>query len=159
MGMCKECNEIFNANDMVNGLCLKCRDPEKYNKQFKVEIKEQEIRETELEKLKTIIATTEMSINGLKIEKRIDLVSAQCVYGLNIFKDLFAGVRNIVGGRVKSIEDPLEEGTKIIIQTLKEKAYLAKGDVIIGIKIEHTYNNVNNGNMLSIYGTGTILLL
>ena len=97
--------------------------------------------------------------NLLSSKKRIDFASSQCVYGLNIIKDLFAGVRNIVGGRVKSIEDPLAEAKNTIIEALKEEAYFPGGNAVIGIRIEHTYNNAGAANMVSILGTGTIVKL
>jgi len=95
----------------------------------------------------------------LPIEKRLGIASAQCVYGLNIIKDFFTGIRNIVGGRIKSIENPLDEARQEIINTLKEKTYLSGGNAIIGIKIEHTYNNADAANMVSMFGTGTMVKL
>jgi uncharacterized protein YbjQ (UPF0145 family) len=158
MGMCKECNEVFNANDMINGLCKSCM-PEGYLQEKEEEkSRVKEFDENKQKKLDSILVTTETFID-LPIEKRIDIASAQCVYGLNIIKDLFTGIRNIVGGRIKSIEDPLDEARQEIINTLKVKTYLAGGNAIIGIKIEHTYNNAGAANMVSMFGTGTMVKL
>lgn len=158
MGMCKECNEVFNSNNMIDGLCKNCATPEFIEATVLEQERLKDFNNNKHQKLESILVTTETFTN-LKIEKRIDIVSAQCVYGLNIIKDLFSGVRDIVGGRIQSIEDPLEEANKIIIKTLKEKAYLAGGDAVIGIKLEHTYSNPGNSNIISIFGTGTIVKL
>ena len=157
MGMCKSCGKVFSVMEMTDGLCKDCLSPEvvelNKNKTEKIE----NFEKNKFKILQSIVITSETSVEN--VEKRIDFVSAQCVYGLNIVKDLFAGIRNIVGGRIKSIEDPLAEAKNTIIETLKEEAYFAGGNAVIGIKIEHTYNNAGGGNMVSILGTGTIVKL
>ncbi len=166
MGMCKKCEKVFSVIDMTDGVCKYCLNPnileeEKTQSDTLEESKRAEqdkierFQENRYEILKSIIITSETSMNG--IEHRIDFVSTQCVYGLNIIKDFFTGIRNIVGGRIKSIEEPLEEANIIVIEALKEKAYFAGGNAIIGVKIEHTYNNAGAANMVSIFGTGTIV--
>lgn len=157
MGMCKSCGKVFSALEMTDGLCKNCSSPEilELNENMRAKIEDYEKNKFKI--LESITVTSETSVEN--VEKRIDFASAQCVYGLNIIKDLFVGVRNIVGGRVKSIEEPLDEAKNIIIETLKEKAYFAGGNAVIGIKIEHTYNNAGAANMVSILGTGTIVKL
>ena len=157
MGMCKSCGDVFNVTEMENGLCKKCSAPEIVEAAKKIEEQDKYFEDNKIQILKSIIVTSETSVEN--IEQRIDFTSAQCVYGLNIIKDFFTGIRNIVGGRIKSIEDPLTEAKDTIIAELKEKAYLAGGNAIIGIKIEHTYNNAGSANMVSIFGTGTIVKL
>lgn len=157
MGMCKNCGNVFNVTEMKDGLCEKCSAPEIREAAQKIEEQDKYFEENKIQILQSIIVTSETSMEN--IEKRIDFTSAQCVYGLNIIKDFFTGIRNIVGGRIKSIEDPLSEAKGTIINELKEKAYLAGGNAVIGIKIEHTYNNAGSANMVSILGTGTIVKL
>lgn len=105
-----------------------------------------------------ILITTENTID-FTIEKRIDIVSVQCIFGINIIKDLFSFVRDIVGGRIKSLETGLDEATETVIKELKEKAYSKGGNAVIGVKIEHTYNNANSGSILSVMATGTVVKL
>ena len=93
------------------------------------------------------------------IESRITIVSAQCIFGINILKDMFSFVRDIIGGRVNSLETGLEEATNKVLNELKEKAYVLGGNAVIGIKIEHTYNNANSGSILSVFATGTVVKL
>ena len=147
MGMCKGCGEVFSTNLMINGYCQYCLNPEV-----------QEEKEKNLKRRSLIIITTETHID-LAIENRIGIISSQCIYGINIIKDLFSFVRDIVGGRIKSIETGLDEANANIIEELKQKAYLLGGDAVIGVKIEHTYNNANNGSILSVFATGTVVKL
>ena len=72
---------------------------------------------------------------------------------------MFSFVRDIIGGRVNSLETGLEEATNKVLNELKEKAYVLGGNAVIGIKIEHTYNNANSGSILSVFATGTVVKL
>jgi uncharacterized protein YbjQ (UPF0145 family) len=109
----------------------------------------------EIEKLKhDFLITTELCAN-FEIIERLGVVSAQCIFGVNFIKDIFSFVRDIIGGRINSLEVGLEEATEAVLNELQEKALLKNANAIIGLKIEHTYNNSNSGNILSVYATGT----
>lgn len=154
MGMCKGCGEVFNANDMVDGYCKDCAsiDIEKVNKL-------KNLTSEEKQKIKSKVFVTTESVIDLPIEARMMIVSAQRVYGLNIIKDIFGAIRDIVGGRVNSIETAINSATNEILQEFKEKAFSVGGDAVISLKIEHTYNNANGGSILSVFATGTVVKL
>jgi uncharacterized protein YbjQ (UPF0145 family) len=154
MGMCKGCNEVFNTNDMVDGYCKDCSliDVEDVKRL-------QSLTKEEKQKIKSQIIVTTESVIDIPIEARITIASTQRVYGINIVKDIFGMIRDIVGGRVDSIETAINNATNEITQELKEKAFLVGGDAVIGLKIEHTYNNANNGSILSVFATGTVVKL
>ena len=154
----------FKLEDLVDVAII-----ENINKEIKVlniaNNKELINKRTDLERLKIrnqekkdFFVTTETSID-LPIEKRIEVISAQRIYGINLIKDIFALIRDIVGGRVNSLETALNTAHDEIIIDLKEKAYQYGGNAIIGLKVEHTYNNSNNGSILSVYATGTVVKL
>lgn len=65
--------------------------------------------------------------------------------------------RDIVGGRVNSLENGLDEATRKVLDELKEKAYILGGDAVIAVKIDHSYNNANSGSLLSVFATGTVI--
>ena len=102
--------------------------------------------------------TTETTLD-VPVTQRIDIISSQCIYGIMILKDIFQFVRDIVGGRVKSLEDALRDANIEINNDLKAKAYALGGNAVIGVRIEHTYNNANNGSILSVFATGTVVKL
>ncbi|WP_321779251.1 YbjQ family protein [Sulfurimonas sp.] len=160
MPKCIKCNYNFPEKELNDGYCTDCVSPEVIRKEQIVEVirREKSRREEELrkEKIDSIFVTTETFID-VPIEKRICIVSAQCVYGINIIKDLFNFVRDIVGGRIGSIESGLNQANETILKELKEKVILNGGDAIIGVKIEHTYNNANGGSILSVFATGTVV--
>ena len=157
MGMCRGCNEVFSAIYMVDGYCESCIASKQNEFHFIENQKKEEIKNN-TKILDSIIVTTENLIDS-SIESRITIVSAQCIFGINILKDMFSFVRDIIGGRVNSLETGLEEATNKVLNELKEKAYVLGGNAVIGIKIEHTYNNANSGSILSVFATGTVVKL
>ncbi len=110
-------------------------------------------------KIKRDIFITTETTTDLEIDKRIEVISAQRIYGVNIIKDIFAQIRDIVGGRINSLETVLNDAHQDIVMELKEKAYQFGGDGVIGLKIDHTYNNANTGSILSVFATGTVIKL
>lgn len=56
-----------------------------------------------------IILTTSIQVAGREIEREAGLITAECAYGMNIFKDFLAGIRDIVGGRSKAVEKILRD--------------------------------------------------
>ncbi|MCT7604834.1 YbjQ family protein [Aliarcobacter butzleri] len=159
MGMCKECSQVFPADIMKDGYCPECLEKGKEKEESeKQKLLKLEALKNNKEILNDILITTETVINT-SIEKRLGIVSSQCIYGINIIKDIFSFVRDIVGGRVNSIEKALEDANNEIIRDLKIKAYLQDANAVIGVRIEHTYNNANAGSILSVFATGTLIKL
>ena len=69
--------------------------------------------------IEAILLTTETAPN-LNITKRIEIVTAECAFGMNIFKDLFAGVRSIVGGRSEAVQKTMRDSRRIALYELKK---------------------------------------
>lgn len=158
MGMCKSCGKVFSVIDMVDGICKECLNPEVVEVREAKQAKLDALQNNKFEILNSILLTTETTLD-LPIAKRIDLISSECVYGMNIIKDLFSFVRDIVGGRIVTIENALKEARAEIIADMKQQAYLMDGDAVIAVRIEHTYNNTNSGSILSVFATGTVMRL
>ena len=151
MARCIKCNEVYSEFYLKDGICEDCLTGNNEKKE------KFEYEESAKKNINSILITTESFIDNTLIQNRITIVSAQCIFGLNIFKDLFTLVRDIVGGRILSLEKGLEEATEQALNELKQKAYSAGGNAVIGVKIEHTYNNANNGSILSVFATGTVV--
>lgn len=156
--MCKHCGKVYSTIEMVDGVCKNCMTPDVLKDR---EIKAQ--REAEFESNKRVILdsimTTTESFIDLPIENRLGVISSECVFGINFIKDLFSFVRDIVGGRIGSIEEALQDAKTQVIDDLKKQAYFKGGNTVIAIKIEHTYNNANSGSVLSVFATGTVVKL
>jgi hypothetical protein len=69
-----------------------------------------------------IILTTSMFVARHAIDQELEVITAECAYGMNIFRDLFASVRDIVGGRSKATEKVLQDGRDAAMSELRRKA-------------------------------------
>lgn len=155
MGMCRNCGEVVNTSLMIDKLCPDCQSPELAESKKELNQFEYLSIQEKKEKFKDMIITTECSLN-IPITKRLGVVTAQRVYGMNIVKDFFSAVRDVVGGRVKNVENSIEDAKRELELEILEKAYLMQGNAIIALKIEHTYAS---NNMVSLFATGTVVKL
>ncbi|MFT5924531.1 MAG: hypothetical protein ACI9LE_001530 [Paraglaciecola sp.] len=101
-----------------------------------------------------MIVTTTNQLEGKKIEQYLGIVVGEAVMGANIFKDIFASIRDIVGGRSGAYEDELTKARKIGFQELEQEASSIGANAVIGVDID--YEVVGKGGsmlMVSISGT------
>lgn len=101
-----------------------------------------------------MIITTTSNIEGKKIVDYRGVVVGEAVMGANIFKDLFAAVRDIVGGRSGSYEDELTKARQIAFQEISQEAFSMGANAIIGVDIDYeTVGDKGSMLMVSINGT------
>jgi len=105
-------------------------------------------------KIEAVTLTTETYPEGLKITKRIEVVTAECAFGMNIFKDLFAGVRNVVGGRSEAVQKTLRDTRRTALYELKKEAYEVGANAVVGVDLDHV-ELVAAGNMVLLVASGT----
>lgn len=101
-----------------------------------------------------MVMTTTNNLQGKEVKKYLGIVTGEAILGANIFKDIFAGIRDIVGGRSASYERELQEARRIAFAELEEKANRVGANAIMGIDID--YETIGaNGSMLMVSVTGT----
>jgi uncharacterized protein YbjQ (UPF0145 family) len=101
-----------------------------------------------------MLLTTTSVIDGRQIVKYHGLVSGEAILGANIFRDLFAGIRDIVGGRSAAYESELRRAKEIAIQEMTEQAQALGANAIVGIDLD--YETVGQGgSMLMVSANGT----
>ena len=103
-----------------------------------------------------IVLTTAYDVAGKTIEREIDVITAECAYGMNIFRDFLAGVRDLVGGRSKSIEKVLKDARQTVFNELRQEAAGIGADAVIAIDLD--YQELAGGGkngMLLVVATGT----
>ena len=101
-----------------------------------------------------MLLTTTPSIDGKRIVTYHGLVSGEAILGANIFRDLFAGIRDIVGGRSAAYENELRTAKDIAIQEMTEQARGLGANAVIGIDLD--YETVGQGgSMLMVSASGT----
>ena len=105
-----------------------------------------------------MLITTTNTVEGKRIIKYIGLVTGETIIGANIFKDLFAGIRDIVGGRSSSYEQVLREGKNTAVSEMQQYAASLGANAIIGVDLD--YETVGNGgSMLMVTASGTAVVL
>jgi uncharacterized protein YbjQ (UPF0145 family) len=107
-----------------------------------------------------MLFTTTPTVAGREIEKAIGMVSADCAYGMNVFRDMFAGFRDLVGGRSQSVEKVLKDAKKTVQAEMVQQALDLGADAIVGVDFD--FNELDGGGkngMLLVSGTGTAVKL
>ena len=103
-----------------------------------------------------MLVTTTPTIEGKKIVRYFGLVTGEAILGANIFKDFFAGIRDIVGGRSAAYENELKQAKEIAIEEMKEQASALNANAIIGVDLDYETIQVGQtGGMLMVSANGT----
>jgi uncharacterized protein YbjQ (UPF0145 family) len=101
-----------------------------------------------------IVSTTNY-LEGYSVRNYLGVVAGEAIIGANIFRDLFAGIRDIIGGRSHSYEQALNEARVIAMDEIKSKAQKIGGNALIGVTID--YETI--GGMLMVCVSGTAVTL
>ena len=104
-----------------------------------------------------MLITTTNTIEGKKITKYIGLVSGEAILGANIFKDIFASIRDIVGGRSSAYEKELRLAKESAIKEMTEQAVALGGNSVIAVDLD--YETIGQGSMLMVTASGTAIIL
>lgn len=99
------------------------------------------------------------TIEGKKTLKYFGLVSGEAIMGANIFKDLFAGIRDIVGGRSASYEKELRAAKDIALSEMIDQAKALGANAIIAVDLDYETIGGGSGNMLMVSACGTAVLI
>ena len=100
-----------------------------------------------------MILSTTNNIEGKSVSDYLGLVSGDSVVGINVFRDTFAAIRDIVGGRSKSYEKELARAKEYALQEMRAVAESLGADAVIGIDFD--YETVGGGRMLMVSISGT----
>ena len=105
-----------------------------------------------------MVITTTPGIEGRKIKRYCGIVTGEAIVGANIFKDIFASVTDIVGGRSSMYEKELQKARDIALKEMQEAAVAAGASAVLGVDLDYEVLGQNNG-MLMVSATGTAVLL
>ena len=107
-----------------------------------------------------MIVTTTSTLQDLQVAEYLGLVSGEAILGANVFRDLFAGIRDIVGGRSGSYERSLREAKDLALRELEEAARRLGADAVIGVDLDYESIQVGSGgSMLMVSASGTAIRL
>ncbi len=105
-----------------------------------------------------MITTTTPSVEGRRIKQYLGVVTGEAVLGANIFKDFFAGIRDIVGGRSAAYETELRKARTIAMTEVQQAAAELGANAVVGIDLD--YETVGGqGSMLMVSVSGTAVII
>lgn len=149
---CADCGKTLGWTQVrEGGVCVDC---------FKARKKGQEpaavvARKEQSAAIERVLLTTETYPEGLSITKRIEVVTAECAFGMNIFKDLFAGVRNVVGGRSEAVQKTLRDTRRTALYELKKEAYEVGANAVVGVDLDYVELAATGSTMVLLVASGT----
>ena len=124
---------------------------------------ELEIQEEEVQKkverdinVEKVILTTAYVVSNREIDHEIEVITSECVYGMNVFRDFFAGARNFFGGRSDATQKVLNDLRETCLYELKALAYDKGADAVIAIDLDYSEFS---GSMLFLVASGTAVKL
>ena len=144
MANCEVCGKkIGIMSGSINGKCIDCANSNMSSRGV-----------ARLSEIEAVMLTTEAYPQGLKIAHRIEIVTAECAFGMNMFKDLFAGVRDIVGGRSEAVQKTMRDSRRTALYELKREAHAVGANAVVGVDLDYVELS-GVGNMVLLVASGT----
>jgi uncharacterized protein YbjQ (UPF0145 family) len=105
-----------------------------------------------------MLVTTTPTVEGKPIKQYLGLVTGEAILGANVFKDLFAGLRDIVGGRAGAYERELRRAQEIALSEMQQTATSLGANAVVGVDLD--YETVGQGgSMLMVTVSGTAVVI
>lgn len=102
-----------------------------------------------------MLVTTTPNIEGKKIVSYLGLVSGEAILGANLFKDLFASITDVIGGRSGAYERELRKAKEIALEEMQAEARELGGNAVIAVDLDYETIGSGGGNMLMVSASGT----
>ena len=107
-----------------------------------------------------MLVVTTPTLEGRRINRYLGLVGGEAILGANIFRDLFAGITDIVGGRSAAYEKELRKAKRIALEEMEEEAVMLGGNAVVGVDLDYeTISMGSGGGMLMVSASGTAVLV
>ena len=169
MAVCSSCGENIGAiRDDELGRCLACANANKPVTRGSLtqssatrnidRIKAERERTQAIQKeINEVMLTTE-TVPNLNITRRIEIVTAEVAFGMHIFKDLFAGIRDIVGGRSEAVQATMRDSRRTALYELKKEAHAVGANAVVGIDLDYVELSAA-GSMVMLVASGTAVVI
>ena len=101
-----------------------------------------------------MIITTTPSVEGRSISEYLGVVTGEAIMGANLFRDIFAGIRDVVGGRSGAYEKELRKARETALHEMETEAARIGADAVVGVDLDYEVLGEKNGMlMVSVSGT------
>jgi uncharacterized protein YbjQ (UPF0145 family) len=107
-----------------------------------------------------MLVVTTPSVEGRRAKQVLGLVSGEAILGANVFRDLFAGIRDIVGGRSAAYEKELRTAKRLALEEMQAEARELGANAVVGVDLDYeTITLSGGGGMLMVSASGTAVVL
>jgi len=142
---CDKCNEL--NDEVAHQSCWKCKKPRFGSSDTAIS-----------EGLGfNVLCSTTMTLPGREVLESKGVVFGEAILGANVFRDIMAGVRDVVGGRSGSYESKLRDGRRIALREMAQEALGMGADAVIGIDVD--YESMGQSMMMMVCASGTAVTL
>lgn len=151
MNQCSVCGLGLVDSEKAAGVCFKCE-----TQRQRGDVRA--FQKANQERLDSIILTTETSPDFV-IKERLGIITAECVFGTNVFRDFFTGFRDVFGGRSKAMQKVLRDARKVVLNELREEAFELGADAVISTRLEYSQMSGHGTQLLFIAAVGTAITI
>jgi uncharacterized protein YbjQ (UPF0145 family) len=106
-----------------------------------------------------MIITTTSVLPGEHISQYLGIVTGEAIMGANVFRDFFAGIRDIVGGRSGAYEKELNKAREIALNEMETQAAQLGANAVLGVDLDYETIGTGNGSMLMVTTSGTAVVV
>jgi len=143
---CNTCNVSSAIKNWSDFNCPECG---------KLEAGETQILQNSQSQSYRVKLTTTPTYPNLEIEEVKGVITSECVFGMNVFRDFFAGMTDFFGGRSKASQKVLRDARETCLNELKKEAYELGADGVIGIDLDYSEISGKGKGMLFLVASGT----
>lgn len=105
-----------------------------------------------------MMMVTTPDIEGKSVKKYLGIVNGEGLIGANVYKDIFSGVRDVVGGRTSTYERELQRTREMALNSMQEKAEALGANAILNVRIKYSNLGGTMGNTILVSVNGTAVL-
>ena len=102
-----------------------------------------------------IVLTTETMLPDAGRIERLEVITAECVFGMNLFRDFFAGIRDVFGGHSAASQKVLRDSRKVCLTELRREALMVGANTVIGVDLDYSEISGDGKSMLLVVASGT----
>jgi uncharacterized protein YbjQ (UPF0145 family) len=102
-----------------------------------------------------VLVTTETALPDHAIVRRIDVITAECAFGINLFRDLFTAATDFFGGRSTATQKVLRDARRTCLFELRREALRVKANAVIGVRLDYSEFSGKGKSMLFLVASGT----
>jgi len=106
-----------------------------------------------------VVLTTTASVPNKEVKEVVSIISAEVAVGMNIFKDMFSAIRDVVGGRAGAVQDTLRDLRGQALEELRQEASRVGADAVVGVDLDYSEFSGGGRSMLFIVANGTAVKL